>query len=216
MSLKVFDLCCDQTHHFEGWFASAEDCEAQAHLFFFFFPVCHSTKVERKLSAPYVNRSGSMGYSAPEISEHKIEQVKAAVLQGLRNMITQAEDVGERFTEEAIKIHHGDAEERSIRGQASPEQRDQLLDEGIDVFAIPEELDPKKQHWARRAYLIVPELIKKVELPQVWSDLLSEKWRIEWRALIEEVEQFRVWSDLLSEKWRIERAKPPRTIAWQT
>lgn len=145
MSLKVFDLSCDQAHHFEGWFASAEDCEAQAQRGLVECPICHSTQVHRKLSAPYVNRSGSMS-STPDISEQQIEQVKAAVMQGLRNMITQAEDVGERFTEEAIKIHHGDAEERSIRGQASPEQQEQLLDEGIDVFAIPEELDPKKQH----------------------------------------------------------------------
>ena len=145
MSLKVFDLCCDQAHHFEGWFASAEDCEAQAQRGLVACPICHTTQVQRKLSAPYVNRSGSMS-STPDISEQQIEQVKAAVMQGLRNMITQAEDVGERFTEEAIKIHHGDAKERSIRGQASPEQQEQLLDEGIDVFAIPEELDPKKQH----------------------------------------------------------------------
>ena len=143
MSLKVFDLCCEQEHHFEGWFASAEDCESQAKRGLVECPFCHSTQVQRKLSAPYVNRSGT---TSTPISEQQIEQVKAAVMQGLRNMITKAEDVGERFTEEAIKIHHGEAEERLIRGQASEEQREQLQDEGIDIFPIPEELDPKKHH----------------------------------------------------------------------
>ena len=136
MSLKVFDLSCDQAHHFEGWFASAEDCEAQAQRGLVACPICHTTQVQRKLSAPYVNRSGSMN-STPDISEQQIEQVKAAVMQGLRNMITQAEDVGERFTEEAIKIHHGDAEARGIRGQATPEERRELREEGIEVLALP-------------------------------------------------------------------------------
>lgn len=143
MSLKVFDLSCDQRHEFEGWFASAEACESQAKRGMIECPYCHSTQVRRQLSAPYVNRSAP---SQTPISEQQIEQVKAAVIEGLRQMVTRAEDVGERFTEEAIKIHHGEAEERSIRGQASAEQREQLLDEGIDVLPIPAEIDPKKHH----------------------------------------------------------------------
>lgn len=143
MSLKVFDLCCNLQHEFEGWFASAKDCEAQAKCRLIECPYCQSTQVIRKLSAPHVSRSAS---SVPAVSAEQVEQLKLAVRQGLRNMIQKAEDVGERFTEEALKIHHGEAEERSIRGQANAEQHGQLLDEGVDIFPIPAEMDPKKQH----------------------------------------------------------------------
>jgi hypothetical protein len=55
----------------------------------------------------------------------------------VRQVIAQTEDVGERFAEEARRIHYGEVASRGIRGQATPEQRAELIDEGIEVVALP-------------------------------------------------------------------------------
>lgn len=150
MSLKVFNLRCEHGHDFEGWFASVQAIETQAQRGLIECPHCGSKNVQKALSAPYVHRSGSGIGASLNKSQTKSaptpEQVQTMVMQQLRTMIGKAEDVGERFADEARKMHKGEAKERSIRGQATAEQCEQLLDEGIDVLPIPAMLDPKKQN----------------------------------------------------------------------
>lgn len=150
MSLKVFNLCCEHGHDFEGWFASVQALEEQARLGLIECPHCGSKNVQKALSVPYVHRSGSGGSAFVNKSLTKTtptpEQVKTMLMQQLRKMIGKAEDVGDRFADEARKMHKGEIKERSIRGQATAEQCEQLLDEGIDVLPIPSMLDPKKQN----------------------------------------------------------------------
>lgn len=66
-----------------------------------------------------------------------LQALQAAYLQVVRHVVTHTEDVGERFADEARSIHHGDAPERAIRGQTSPEEREALREEGIDVMSLP-------------------------------------------------------------------------------
>ena len=155
MGFKVFNLSCTNHHMFEGWFPSAEALDEQAKRGLISCPYCGETQVKKELSAPYVKGSSSVPQTNSSSKESQLqnfqssatlEQVRALLMKEFRNIINKAEDVGDRFTEEAIKIHHGETEERSIRGQATAEQREQLLDEGIDVFSIPDAFDPKKQH----------------------------------------------------------------------
>ena len=65
------------------------------------------------------------------------QQAEAIFLQAVRHVLAHTEDVGPRFAEEARRIHHGDAEARGIRGQATPEERRELREEGIEVLALP-------------------------------------------------------------------------------
>ena len=66
----------------------------------------------------------------------RLRQLQARYLQVARELARAAEDVGDRFAEEARRIHHGDAEERAIRGQSSPEEVRELLDEGIPLMPL--------------------------------------------------------------------------------
>jgi hypothetical protein len=72
----------------------------------------------------------------PEL-QAEIRQFQAAYLQFARRVVAETEDVGERFAEEARKIHYGESEERGIRGKASREETEALLDEGITVMPLP-------------------------------------------------------------------------------
>lgn len=63
--------------------------------------------------------------------------MQAHFLNAVRQVLSQTEDVGHRFPEEARRIHHGEIEPRGIRGQATPEERAALADEGIEVMPLP-------------------------------------------------------------------------------
>lgn len=124
--MKVLDLQCSHGHVFEGWFASHEDYESQRERGLLTCPVCEDAQVNKMLSAPRLN-----------LAQTPPQQMQAAMLKMVRHVMANTEDVGNRFAEEARKIHHGEAQERSIRGQASREETEALLDEGIDILPLP-------------------------------------------------------------------------------
>jgi hypothetical protein len=140
--MKVLDLQCAQSHRFEGWFASEDDFQGQLLASLVQCPLCGSAHVTKRLSAPRLNLGSdrqdpppaAVKSSALEIdSGSPMEQLRA-----LRKMVARAEDVGERFSDEARKMHYGERPERSIRGQASPAQTLELMEEGIAVLPLPD------------------------------------------------------------------------------
>ncbi len=157
MSLKVFDLQCEQSHVFEGWFASADAYEAQKAGGLLSCPVCHSSNVTRKVSAARLNvghlkrerlntppaSAGMPGSSASSqgSQNNDLAMIQAEVMRHIRKVVRETENVGGRFAEESRRIHYGEAEQRAIRGTATPEEREELVEEGIAVVAIPDFLD---------------------------------------------------------------------------
>ena len=143
----VLNLCCDHDHPFEGWFGSAEAFELQRKQGLVACPMCGSTSVVRKPSAPYVNTRSTVAQPpAPRPASPPAHaapmplpppEAMAAMMRNLRNMASTSEDVGKRFPEEARKIHYGEAEARSIKGQATADDVGELLDEGIMVVPLP-------------------------------------------------------------------------------
>jgi hypothetical protein len=138
--VKVLDLHCSQSHSFEGWFASEDDFQAQLTRGLVECPLCGDTAVSKKLSAPRLN----LGAAQPEARQEVKEVVnmpdaslQAAWLKMVRHVMANTDDVGERFAEEARRIHYGETEERGIRGQASREETEALLEEGIGVLPLP-------------------------------------------------------------------------------
>ncbi|GAC1541804.1 MAG: DUF1178 family protein [Ramlibacter sp.] len=133
--MKVLDLQCVRGHGFEGWFASGEDFESQQARGLVECPVCGDRAVVKLLSAPRLNLgSGSDPQAAAVAPGHPHE---ARWLHAVRKIMRETEDVGDRFTEEARRIHYGESPDRGIRGCATPEQSEALRDEGITVMALP-------------------------------------------------------------------------------
>jgi hypothetical protein len=139
--MKVLDLECPHHHVFEGWFASEDEFRGQLARGLVECPVCGDTQVAKRLSAPRIN----LGAQPPRESQPPKREVVATAdpalqaqwLQLVRHVLDNTEDVGERFAEEARRIHYGETEERSIRGQASAEETEALLEEGIGVLPLP-------------------------------------------------------------------------------
>lgn len=159
MGLKVFDLQCEHGHLFEGWFGSHEDYDSQQSRGMLTCPMCQSATIEKRLSAPRLNvghfdaeprgseaGSGSVSASretvlaaSPEALQ--LAQIQAAIMQQMRELVRNTENVGSGFADEARRIHEGESEERPIRGTATPEERESLVEDGITVVALPDFLD---------------------------------------------------------------------------
>ena len=71
------------------------------------------------------------------VAQPSLQQIQAAMMNMVRHVMANTEDVGSQFAEEARKIHYGEREERNIRGQATRAETEALIDEGIDVMALP-------------------------------------------------------------------------------
>ena len=132
--MKVLDLQCTAGHGFEGWFASSEAFDAQRERGLITCPVCGDSDIAKLLSAPRLNL-GAAGKQKTEGASAE-SSPEARWMHAVRRVMAATEDVGARFTDEARRIHYGEAQERGIRGQATREQTEALLDEGIPVIAM--------------------------------------------------------------------------------
>src|SRR5579875_2873492 len=123
--MKVLDLKCSHEHRFEGWFASTEEFESQLVRKLVACPVCSTTDVSRMPSAPRLNLSSARGEAAVKAEAPKASPdsapMQARALQFMRELIEKTENVGERFAEEARRIHYNEAPARNIRGVTTPE-----------------------------------------------------------------------------------------------
>ncbi|MEO5796666.1 MAG: DUF1178 family protein [Rhodoferax sp.] len=147
--MKVLDLQCAHQHTFEGWFGSEDDFQSQLARGLVECPLCGSSEIVKKLSAPRLNLGAVQvptktdAAPAAEPSPTPVAapapslEVQAAWMKMVRHVIANTEDVGSQFAEEARKIHYGERKERNIRGEATAEETEALLDEGIDVLPLP-------------------------------------------------------------------------------
>jgi hypothetical protein len=152
-----YALACDQGHAFESWFQSSAAYDKQVKRGLVTCPVCNSAKVEKTIMAPRLSGAKKRGDApapapvpAPDASA-RLPDAPAPVamvspqehefrkkLKELREHLTKNADyVGQKFPEEARKMHYGEIEHRSIYGEASPDQAKELHEEGIEFHPLP-------------------------------------------------------------------------------
>ena len=148
----LYDLICDNEHEFESWFKSGAAYDSLRNGRNVSCPICGSTKVRKAPMAPRISKSG-FGEVVPveksiavdpkppaETTEDMTTAMNKAVeaIKELQATIERKfENVGEYFPEEARKIHYGEAESRGIYGEATPEEAQDLIEEGVEIAAVP-------------------------------------------------------------------------------
>ena len=153
--MKVLDLQCQHHHSFEGWFGSEDDFQSQNARFLVECPFCGDHQITKMLSAPRLNLSGASqplsdssnsqepssagAVTTTSSSSAALMPVEAqqAWMHMVQHVLSNTEDVGGQFAEEARKMHYGETPERAIRGQVSREETSALLEEGIQVMPLP-------------------------------------------------------------------------------
>ncbi|MFT5572901.1 MAG: hypothetical protein ACI9FR_001825 [Cryomorphaceae bacterium] len=158
--MVIYDLICDAGHEFEGWFRNVDDLVSQQGAGILCCPYCDTKMVSKKLTAPKLGlKSNSTKALVPQ--QETQASTSTAVSGGgspqaynkLQRMLgevhkfieTNFEDVGNRFTDEAISMHRGEKDAGNIRGTASAKQLKELEQEGVMAVPLPEKpIDKKK------------------------------------------------------------------------
>jgi hypothetical protein len=136
--MKVLNLRCANGHGFEGWFGSDDDFLDQNGRGLIECPLCADRIVSRLPSAPRLNLSGQREpAAAAETTVQGPPALQAVWMNMVRHVLENTEDVGERFPDEARRIHYGESRSRGIRGQATQDERRELIEEGIEILSMP-------------------------------------------------------------------------------
>lgn len=137
--MKVLNLRCSHAHGFEGWFGSEAEFQDQLARGLVSCPLCGDATVEKMPTAPRLNLGAEQPVTAAPVQAPPSDE-RARVWAAMRQVLANAEDVGERFADEARRMHHGETEHRQIRGQASMADALELLEEGVPVLPLPDAL----------------------------------------------------------------------------
>jgi hypothetical protein len=148
-----YSLRCERNHSFDSWFQSSSAYDSQVKRKLVTCPACGSAKIEKAIMAPQIVSKRGRDIAAPEPAAAQPADVTApastpllmaqerelrAKLKELRDHIVKnADNVGERFPNEARKMHYGDIEHRPIYGEASPDEARALVEEGVEVSPLP-------------------------------------------------------------------------------
>lgn len=131
-----YSLVCDKSHKFDGWFANAAAYDGQKERGLITCPICLTSAVDKAMMAPSVSRASSDKVSL-SIGHPQHHQLREA-MQALRHKVTsEADYVGDRFAEEARKIHFKEVDQRGIYGEATREEVTALVEDGVDFMPLP-------------------------------------------------------------------------------
>lgn len=131
-----FSLTCESAHVFDAWFRSSDDFEQQCERSLVTCPHCNSSKISKALMAPSVStgrRKEKLAMAADAEGKKKMNELREMA----RKVLDGSENVGDKFAEEARKIHFGESEARSIYGEASIEEAKSLIEDEIPFLPIP-------------------------------------------------------------------------------
>ena len=132
-----YQLKCDEGHGFEAWFKGSTAFDKQAKKGLVECPVCGTSDVAKDIMAPSIPKKGSVSRAHEARAEEVAREILEAAVKVREHIEENCDYVGDQFADEARKIHYGETEERGIYGEATPDDAQELDEEGIQVFALP-------------------------------------------------------------------------------
>lgn len=129
----LFELRCTGQHQFEAWFKDGAAYDEQAAAGVISCPICGDSRIEKALMTPRLSKSRGNALDA----QQAVGEMRKVLVDLKRKVKESCDYVGERFPEEARKIHYGDSEARPIYGEATPQEASDLEEEGVTVQRIP-------------------------------------------------------------------------------
>ena len=148
-----YALVCNKAHEFESWFRDSAAYDVQARRGLVACPVCNTIRVSKAIMAPSV--AGTRDFARPDegdaaapaaappppapvtLLDEKHQRLRKMIREVRAEIMANSDDVGRSFPDEARKIHEGEAPPRSIYGQASSEEIQELLEEGVGILPMP-------------------------------------------------------------------------------
>jgi hypothetical protein len=137
-----YDLICENGHEFDAWFSDSAAYDKQRKRGFVECAVCGSLKIDKQLMRPNVGSRSNKKANAtqPMVAgpvDPRMQQMMAMMREFRAHVEKNAENVGDKFAEEARKIHYKESDERGIYGNATADEAQDLIEEGIEVHPLP-------------------------------------------------------------------------------
>ena len=142
-----YELLCPNGHHFDAWFRDSNLADRQLRQKKLECAICGDKKIKKAMMAPRLASGSGLGSTSPieppPSAEHQEDMAvhtadSKTLLRGLRQYVEKNfENVGDRFAEEARKLHRGESNHLAIYGQTSKDEHRALEEEGIDVTTLP-------------------------------------------------------------------------------
>ena len=137
-----YDLVCDKGHAFDGWFRDSTAYDKQARRGFVSCAVCGSPRIEKQLMAPGIPaKSNGKAEALQKMVSGPVDPRMAMMMKMMREMRQHVEQnadyVGDKFAEEARKIHFAETEARGIFGEATADETKALIEDGIEIYPLP-------------------------------------------------------------------------------
>jgi len=133
-----YDLKCEVSHAFEGWFASSTDYEEQFKDGLLSCPICGNLNIERKIVAPSIKKPSIKTHLKKNKLNNKVDiEFKTKLRTLYKEIEKNTIDVGDNFAEEARMIYNGEKKSKSIRGNATKKEEKKLKEEGVPYIKVP-------------------------------------------------------------------------------
>ena len=133
-----YQLKCHCKNEFESWFRSSADFDQQLEEKLLSCPLCGSTEISKALMAPNVSTSRLKKQTSENQSrDRELEELRVAARKIREHVVENSEYVGDKFANEARKIHYGDVPQRGIYGEADSDDLRELSEEGVEVMPLP-------------------------------------------------------------------------------
>jgi hypothetical protein len=135
-----YDLHCDKGHGFDGWFRDSAAFDSQRKRKLVACTQCGSVKIEKQLMAPGIPAKGNRKATANVaggVMDPRAREMMSMMRELRKQVEASSEYVGDKFAEEARKIHYDEAKKRGIYGEAKLEEAEALREEGIEVHPLP-------------------------------------------------------------------------------
>ena len=137
-----YDLICEKGHEFDGWFSDSSAFDKQALHGMVNCTVCGTGEIQKQLMAPGIPaRSNTRAAASQVMTAGPLDPRAAVMMQMMRehrkHVEATSENVGDKFVDEARKIHYNESEKRGIHGLATPDDAKALVEEGIEIFPVP-------------------------------------------------------------------------------
>jgi hypothetical protein len=134
-----YKLICDSDHEFEGWFPNIREFDSQKKKGLLTCPMCESPNVDKAIMAPNVKKQKIKKMRKEIINDNMMmaSQAKNVMRMVKKHITKHFENVGDKFYDEAIKASDGQRDDK-FYGTPTKQEVDDLLDDGVDLFHVPE------------------------------------------------------------------------------
>ena len=131
-----YNLKCHHDHEFESWFSNSEEFEKLKKKKLLECIYCSSKNISKSIMAPMISNSIVKDDQIQTMKKNLLKE-KNKLLQLRKYIENNFEYVGKDFSKKVREVYYDNKSKKTFYGTTTPEEREELAEEGIDLLSIP-------------------------------------------------------------------------------